>query len=105
MRRGDDSNVDAHRALASHANHLAVLHDAKQPDLRREGELADLVEEQRAAVGLLEPSLSPADGAGKRARLVAEQLRVDQLGAIAPQFTRRKGPPPERSSARGSHAP
>ena len=72
MRRGHDSNVDAHRALASHANHLAVLHDAKQSDLRREGELADLVEEQRAAVGLLEPSLSPADSAGKCARFVAE---------------------------------
>ena len=36
---------DAHRALAADANHLAVLYHAKQSDLRRESELADLVEE------------------------------------------------------------
>ena len=66
--------------LAADAHHLAILHDAKQAYLRGKGELADLVEEQRAAVGLLEPALAPRRGAGERALLVAEQLRVDQLG-------------------------
>ena len=38
----------------------AVLQHAQQPHLRRERQLADLVEEQRAAVGALEPTLARA---------------------------------------------
>ena len=60
VRRGDDPHVDADRPLAADAHDLAVLHDAQQADLRGERELADLVEEQRAAVGLLEPALAAA---------------------------------------------
>ncbi len=63
VRRGDDADVDAHGPLAADAHHFAVLHHAQQAHLRGEGELADLVEEQRAAVGLLEPAL-----AARRAR-------------------------------------
>ena len=40
---------------------FAVLDDAQQTHLRGRGELADFVEEQRAAVSLLEPSLAPGD--------------------------------------------
>ena len=42
-------------------------------------QLADLVEEQRAAVGQLELALLGGLGVGEGARLVAEQLRLDQL--------------------------
>ena len=59
MRGGDDADVDADGPLAADAHDLAVLHDAKQPHLRGERQLADLVEEERAAVGLLEPALAP----------------------------------------------
>ena len=41
--------------------------------------LADLVEEQHAAAGLLDPSRLGRDRAGERAALVAEQLRFEQL--------------------------
>ena len=80
MRGGDDAHVDVDRPLAADADDFAVLHDAQQPNLRGQRELADFVEEQRAAVGLLEPALAPRRRAGEGARLVAEQLRVDQLG-------------------------
>ena len=59
VRGGDDPDVDVHRPLAADADHFAVLHDAQQAHLRGERQLADLVEEQRAAVGLLEPALAP----------------------------------------------
>ena len=80
MSRGDDSDVDLNRAFAADANDLAVLDDAQQPDLGRQREFADFVEKQRPAVRLLEPAAAAADRAGKRTRLVAEQLGVDQLG-------------------------
>ena len=77
---GDDPDVDAHGPFAADAHDLAVLDDAQQADLRGERELADFVEEERAAVGLLEPALPARGRAGEGALLVAEQLRVDQLG-------------------------
>ena len=61
MRGGDDADVDADRPLAADAHDFAVLHDAQQAHLRGERQLADFVEEQGAAVGLLEPALAPRD--------------------------------------------
>ena len=43
-----------------------------------EVDVADLVEEERAALGHLEAALLAGVGAGERALLVAEQLRLDQ---------------------------
>jgi glutamyl-tRNA reductase len=47
--------------------------------------LADLVEEQRAAVGGLEEADLLAIGAGERAALVAEQLALEQGLGQAPR--------------------
>src|SRR4029077_16879302 len=52
----------------------ALLHHPQQLGLEAEGELADLVEEQRATVGQGEGSLAGGDGAGEGALLVAEEL-------------------------------
>ena len=49
----------------------------------RERDLADLVEEERAAVGLLEAALAARDGAGERALLVAEELALEERLARA----------------------
>ena len=65
------------------------------------GELADLVEEERAAVGLLEPALAPRRGAGERALLVAEELGVDQLRGNRAAVHPPERPVAERWSARG----
>jgi hypothetical protein len=54
------------------------LQEAEQLDLRGEGDLAHLVEEDGAAVRLLEAALPAGDGAGERALLVAEQLALQQ---------------------------
>ena len=53
-RRGEDAHVDAQPLAAADALHLAALDRAQELRLEREIEVADLVEEQRAAVGLLE---------------------------------------------------
>ena len=52
-------------------------------------EIADLVEEERAARRDLEAALAPRGGAGERALLVAEELALDQRGGAAPRCSRR----------------
>ena len=63
---------------AADALDLALLEDAEQLGLRLQGQLADLVEEERAPVGQLEAADPPGDGAGEGALLVAEQLALDE---------------------------
>jgi hypothetical protein len=55
------------------------LQRAQHLGLRREIHVADLVEEQRAAVGLLEEAALSPLRASERAALVTEQLALDQL--------------------------
>ena len=76
---GDQADVGADRLGAAQPLELALLQHAQQLDLRREVQLADLVQEQRAAVGQLEAPLLGGVGAGERPLLVAEQLRLDQV--------------------------
>ncbi len=52
--RGDHAHVDAQAARTADALELALLQHAQQLRLRLGRQLADLVEEQRAAVGQLE---------------------------------------------------
>ena len=62
-----------------------VLEHAEQLGLHAEGDLADLVEQQRAPAGLLESPLPLAVGAGERASLVAEELALQQVFREAPR--------------------
>ena len=78
--RGDDPHVDLDHARAAHARDLPVLQHAQQLGLHGRGHVADLVQEQRAAVGLLEAAAPLRDGARERALLVAEQLALHELG-------------------------
>ena len=57
---------------------LALLQHAQQLHLQRGAHRPDFVEEQRAAVGLLEPSLPVADRARERAAHVTEELGFEQ---------------------------
>ena len=72
--RRDHADVDAERLRAADALELAELEHAEQLALDLRSDLADLVEEQRAAVRELEPPLLLLVGAGEGALLVPEQL-------------------------------
>ena len=54
VRGRDHAHVDPDRAAAADARQLALLQHAQQLGLRARAQVADLVEEQRAAVRLLE---------------------------------------------------
>ena len=77
---GDDPDVGPHRSLAAQRIELAFLDHAQQLHLGVQGHVADLVEEDRTAVGQLELALaSLGTGAGEGAGLVAEELGLDQV--------------------------
>ncbi len=79
MRRGHDAHVDALAPAAAQAADLAALQGAQQLGLQLEGQLPHLVEEERAALGLLEEARPRALGAGEGPALVAEQLALDEV--------------------------
>src|SRR5204862_4620046 len=79
-RRGRD-DADIHRAgrVVSHATHLALLQRAQELHLQWHRQLADLVEEQRAAVGFLEQSTATVDRPRECTARMSEQLTLEQL--------------------------
>ena len=80
VRRGDDPDVDADRLAAAETLDLLGLQHPQQLDLPLERQLADLVEEDRRAVRLLEPADLLSNRTGVGAALVAEQLALEQPG-------------------------
>ena len=74
---GDDAHVGLLHLGGADFHELAVLQDAQQQGLGLARQLADLVEKEGPAVGLLEVALPLADGAREGSLLVAEQLGVD----------------------------
>src|SRR5262245_18220620 len=77
--RRQDANVDFDPAFASEPTHLTAFDRAQEACLKRDIEIADFVDEQRAAVRQLEDSLAHADRAAERAALVTEELGFDQV--------------------------
>ena len=76
--RGQHPHVHLDRLRGAQPLERPALEHAQQLGLHAEGQLADLVEEDRAAVGHLEAAEGARDGAGEGALLVAEQLALDQ---------------------------
>ena len=76
-RRREHAHVDRLEGAAAHALHLLLAERAQELGLQVDGQLAELVEEERPAVGLGERALAPLGGPGERAFLVAEE---DALG-------------------------
>ena len=72
--RGDQPDVDPPGLGGAQTLELALLEDPQQRHLHVEGELADFVEKERRAVGLLEAPDAPLAGTGEGAVFVAEQL-------------------------------
>ena len=75
----DQPDVDLDRLVRADPDDLAALQHAQQLDLGGQRHVADLVEEQRAAVGVLEPALAVAVGAGERPLDVAEELALQDV--------------------------
>ena len=75
VRGGDEANIDARRLFTPQRLDLAALQGAQQQRLHFLGSLADLVEEERAAVGAAEVAPPRVLGAG-----VGSPRRPEQLG-------------------------
>ena len=95
---GDDAHVDLRCVRWPPTRRISrSCERAQELGLQLERELADLVEEQRAAVGALEGARALAVGAGEGAALVAEQLALDERA----RERRRSRRPRTGRSARG----
>ena len=75
----DDAYVDADWLGRADAGDLAIFDRAQQPILRRRRQAGEFVEEQGAAIGLLEPPVARLDRTGKAARFMPEQFGLDQI--------------------------
>ncbi len=78
----DEPHVGLPRLVGAEPHDLARLQDAQQLRLHVQRHVADLVEEQRAPVGVLEDALAVALGAGERTAHVAEELVLEQRLAL-----------------------
>ncbi len=79
MGGGDDAHVDLDRYVAAHAIELAIGQYPQQAGLGVGRHVADFVEEQGAAVGLLEAAPAQVGGAGESALFMTEQLGLHQV--------------------------
>jgi hypothetical protein len=79
VRRADEADVGLARDVAAEPLEFARLQDAQELHLSRGREIADLVEEERAAVGFLETADAQLFRARIGARLGAEKLGLEQL--------------------------
>jgi hypothetical protein len=80
---GHDAHVELSLLRSTDASHAACLEHAKEARLEIDRQLADFVQEERAAVGALEGAEVGSDGARERAALVSEQLALGQVGGDA----------------------
>ena len=80
MGGGNHPNIDFNQLAATNAKELALGQHAQQTSLQRQGHVADFIQKQSAAVGLLEATGVASLGSGERAGLVTKQLGLEQLG-------------------------
>ena len=79
VRRRDDADVHLDRARGAETLDFPLLQHPQHLGLRLGAHVADFVEEDRAAVGLLELADLLLRRAGERSLFVAEELGLDQL--------------------------
>ena len=79
VRGRDHAHVRLDRLMAADAVKAAFLQHPQQPRLQVGGHVADLVQKQRSALGLLEAPAALLLRAGKSPALVTEQLRLEQV--------------------------
>lgn len=96
----DDAHIHAHRLRPAHAVETALGQHAQQAGLQLDRHIADLVEEQRAAMRLLEASAPQRIGSGEGATLVPKQLGLQQVARNRRGVQRNERP----AGARRAHA-
>jgi hypothetical protein len=79
VRRAHQPHIDVPLALAAQTADAPRLEDAKQPSLKIERKLCDLVQEQRALVCTLERAAMRVRRPGECATLVTKELVFDEL--------------------------
>ena len=99
MRGRQQAHVHRLFGMGADRAHRALLDRAQQLDLHRQRQLADLVEEQGAAVGRLEQAFLVGAGAGEAALAVAEELALHQLGRDRAAVDRHERPGRARAQA------
>ena len=99
---GDDPDVDRMAAVEADRADFAGGEHAVEQLLGLGGKRADLVEQQRAAVGLDQLAGLGREGAREGALLVAEQLAVDDVGGDRLAVERRAAGPWRAGWRRGS---
>ena len=82
----DEPDVHRDRAYGADPPKAPAVEQRQDLGLHHRIQFADLVEEDRAAVGSLDQPFLADDRAGERASLVAEELGLEQLGRIAAQL-------------------
>src|SRR4029077_5254806 len=80
MRGNDDAHIHALRAIAAEALEFLFLQDPQQLGLQLHRQVADFVEEPRAAIGKLEAAGFLTEAAGEGAAFVAEELGFQEPG-------------------------
>ena len=76
---GHHADIDRDVLVAAHAGEFLFLQDAEHLGLGRQAHVADLVEEERAAFGLLELALVLLDGRSESALFMAEEFALDEF--------------------------
>src|SRR5579863_9258317 len=77
--RDDDTDIGLHFANAPYTLEFALLDHAQKGGLDLGGQVADLIEEESAAVGKFEMSFFIGQGAGKGAFDMTEKLAARQF--------------------------
>ena len=83
----DDPHVDVDGARAPEAFELPFLQDPQQLRLELNRQVPDLVEEQRSAMGQLEPPGLARMRARERAALTSEEFALDSVAGSAAQLS------------------
>jgi hypothetical protein len=89
----DHANVYMVLPFAAHRANCARLKNPQKLSLQQEGNVADLVEQQRPAVGFREQTLSRLHCAGESTTNVAKNLRLHQLLRDGRHIHRDEGAP------------
>ena len=101
----DHAHVHLHELGRAHRLEALLVERAQHLGLRPQAHVADLVQEQRAAVGLLELADLVLVRAGEAALAVAEQLALDQLLGNGRAVDLDERLAPRAGSWRGGRAP